>query len=130
YQILVANNGRIGIEKALEHIPDFILSDVMMPEKDGYQVCDTLKNDERTSHVPIILLTAKADAASRMSGLRRGADAYLSKPFNEEELLLQITVLLENRRRMAAHFSGALQTGTALSLNDPVLQEDIRIENA
>jgi CheY-like chemotaxis protein len=130
YQIVTAPNGRIGIEKAIEYIPDFIISDVMMPEKDGYEVCDTLKNDERTSHIPLILLTAKADVASRMSGLRRGADAYLSKPFDAEELLLQISVLLENRRRMAAHFSGTLQAGVLLTPGGPDLREDIRIENA
>ncbi|HLF63724.1 MAG TPA: ATP-binding protein, partial [Saprospiraceae bacterium] len=130
YQIEVAYNGKIGIEKALEHIPDFIISDVMMPEKDGYQVCDMLKNDERTSHIPIILLTAKADAASRMTGLRRGADAYLAKPFDVEELLVQITVLLDNRRRMAFHFSKALETGKVPIPKDPAITEAILIEDA
>ena len=105
YQLDVAYNGKIGIEKALENIPDLVISDVMMPEKDGYQVCDTLKNDERSSHIPIILLTAKADAASKMAGLRRGADAYLTKPFDKEELLLQLEVLAEKQKRLLAHFS-------------------------
>lgn len=105
YQLDIAENGRIGIEKALEHIPDLIISDVMMPEKDGYEVCDTLKNDERTSHIPIVLLTAKADSASRITGLRRGADAYLSKPFDPEELLVQLEMLLERQKRMIAYFS-------------------------
>lgn len=104
YHILVAHDGNTGIEIALEHIPDFIISDVMMPGKDGFQVLDALKNDERTSHIPIILLTAKADMVSRLSGLRRGADAYLAKPFDVEELLVQIAVLLENRKRMAIFF--------------------------
>jgi signal transduction histidine kinase/DNA-binding response OmpR family regulator/ligand-binding sensor domain-containing protein len=130
YQIGVAYNGKIGIEKALEHIPDFIISDVMMPEKDGYQVCDTLKNDERTSHIPIILLTAKADAASRIAGLRRGADAYLAKPFDVEELLVQISVLLDNRHRMANHFSKTLQVGQELPFEDISLPEEIHVEDA
>jgi signal transduction histidine kinase/DNA-binding response OmpR family regulator/ligand-binding sensor domain-containing protein len=131
YQISVAYNGKIGIDTALEQIPDFIISDVMMPEKDGYEVCNTLKNDERTSHIPIILLTAKADAASRMAGLSRGADAYLAKPFDVEELLVQINMLLENRRRMATHFSKTLQNGIVLPLTDTSLpHEAIHVEDA
>jgi len=130
YQLSVAYNGKIGIEKALENIPDIIISDVMMPEKDGYQVCDALKHDERTSHIPIILLTAKADAASRVAGLRRGADAYLAKPFDVTELLVQITMLLENRQRMATHFSKTIQTGAVPLLSDPAISEDIKFENA
>ncbi|MBK8565374.1 MAG: response regulator [Saprospiraceae bacterium] len=104
YSIAFAYNGRAGIEKALETVPDLIISDVMMPEKDGFEVCETLKNDERTSHVPIILLTAKADVESRIAGLKRGADAYLAKPFNQEELLVTVANLLETRRKLQARF--------------------------
>ena len=106
YHIQVAFNGKIGKEKALEHIPDLIISDVMMPEMDGYQLCDTLKNDERTSHIPIILLTAKADAASRIKGLKRGADAYLSKPFDKAELLVRLEKLMERQQKMREYFMG------------------------
>ncbi|MBC7774040.1 MAG: helix-turn-helix domain-containing protein, partial [Phycisphaerae bacterium] len=95
-----AYNGQAGIEKALETVPDLIVSDVMMPIKDGFEVVETLKNDERTSHIPIILLTAKADVQSRLTGLRRGADAYLSKPFHQEELLVTLENLLESRRKL------------------------------
>jgi signal transduction histidine kinase/DNA-binding response OmpR family regulator/streptogramin lyase len=107
YSLDFAYNGRAGIEKALETIPDLIVSDVMMPEKDGFEVCDFLKNDERTSHVPIILLTAKADTESRIAGLRRGADAYLAKPFHQEELLLTVANALESRKKMQARFAHA-----------------------
>ncbi|MCC6724909.1 MAG: response regulator, partial [Saprospiraceae bacterium] len=100
-----AYNGRAGIEKALESIPDLIVSDVMMPEKDGFEVVEALKNDERTSHIPIILLTAKADVESRLKGLRRGADAYLSKPFHQEELLVTVGNLLEMRKKLQAKYS-------------------------
>ena len=113
YQLDIAFNGRFGIEKALEIVPDLIISDVMMPEKDGYQVLETLKNDERTSHVPILLLTAKADAASKLAGLRLGADAYLPKPFEKAELMATLSMMLENRRRMAAHFAAGLQAPMA-----------------
>lgn len=105
YQLEFAYNGRAGIERALETVPDLVISDVMMPEKDGFEVCDFLKNDERTSHVPIVLLTAKADAASRLAGLRRGADAYLSKPFDAEELLVWLEKLLELRRLLRERYS-------------------------
>lgn len=100
YQLDFAYNGQAGIEKAIETVPDLIISDVMMPFKDGYEALETLKNDERTSHIPIVLLTAKADAQSRLAGLRRGADAYLAKPFNQEELLVTVANLLELRRKL------------------------------
>ncbi|MFK7775176.1 MAG: ATP-binding protein, partial [Saprospiraceae bacterium] len=105
YQIEVAYNGKIGIEKALETIPDLIISDVMMPEKDGFEVCDILKNDEKTSHIPLVLLTAKADSTSKIAGLKRGADAYLSKPFDKEELLVRLELLVERQKKMATYFS-------------------------
>lgn len=97
YQIVHAKNGAIGIENALELIPDLIISDVMMPLKDGFEVVQTLKSDERSSHIPIILLTAKADVASRLEGLERGADAYLAKPFHPPELQLRVKKLIELR---------------------------------
>jgi signal transduction histidine kinase/DNA-binding response OmpR family regulator/streptogramin lyase len=100
YRLEFAYNGRSGIEKALETVPGLIISDVMMPEKDGFEVCDTLKNDERTSHIPIILLTAKTGVESRIAGLRMGADAYLAKPFHREELLVTVQNLLEVRRKL------------------------------
>jgi signal transduction histidine kinase/DNA-binding response OmpR family regulator len=108
YRIDIARNGRIGVEKALTHIPDLVITDVMMPEIGGYEVCDLLKNDDKTSHIPIIILTAKADTASRLTGLRRGADVYLSKPFDVEELLVYIATLLSNQKRIAAYFAQKL----------------------
>ena len=105
YSLNFAYNGKIGIEKALAEIPDIILSDVMMPEKDGFEVCDTLKNDERTSHIPIVLLTAKADISSRIAGLRRGADAYLAKPFNLEELTVTLHQLIAIRAKLQARYA-------------------------
>ena len=70
----------------------------MMPEKDGFEVCKTLKADDRTSHIPIVLLTAKADIDSRIIGLERGADAYVSKPFNEKELVVRLEKLFDLRK--------------------------------
>lgn len=104
YVLDFAYDGQSGIEKALEMAPDLIISDVMMPGKNGFEVCDALKNDERSSHIPLVLLTAKADIDSRLAGLRRGADAYLAKPFHPEELLLTLNNLLELRRQMQARY--------------------------
>lgn len=106
YEVHTAPNGLLGIERALDLIPDLIVSDVMMPEKDGYEVCETLKKDERTSHVPIILLTARAVEADRITGLRMGADAYLMKPFNKEELFVRLENLLELRRELQQRYAG------------------------
>jgi len=119
YQLDFAYNGRAGIEKALEAIPDLIVSDVMMPEKDGFEVVEALKNDERTSHIPIILLTAKADVESRIKGLRRGADAYLSKPFHQEELLVTVGNLLEQRKKLQAKYSVISDFGFRISDSAP-----------
>ncbi len=104
YQIHLAMNGRIGVEMALELVPDLIVCDVMMPEMDGYEVCRILKQEERSSHIPIVMLTAKVDADSRLQGLRRGADAYLGKPFNPEELDLRLANLLQLRKQIQAYF--------------------------
>jgi len=100
YALDVAPDGITGIEAARRRIPDIILCDVMLPGQDGFTVTHTLKQDERTSHIPIILLTARADAASRRTGLRRGADAYLSKPFDREELRIRLQQLVALRRRL------------------------------
>jgi len=107
YRIASATDGQQGIEKAVEMIPDLVVSDVMMPEKDGFEVCETLKADERTSHIPIILLTARSGQAARIEGLSHGADAYLAKPFNKEELLVRMEKLIALRRQLQAHYERA-----------------------
>jgi YesN/AraC family two-component response regulator len=89
----------------LEKIPALIVCDLKMPNKDGYEVCDTLKKDVRTSHIPIVLLTAKSDEESRIEGLRHGADAYLAKPFNQEELFVRLEKLHELRLALQARYS-------------------------
>lgn len=112
YRIQKARNGLQGIQLAIEMIPDIIVSDVMMPEKDGYEVVERLKKDERTSHIPIILLTAKADLDSRLEGLERGADAYLSKPFEKKELEVRLRKLIELRQKMTVRYLAISPEGT------------------
>jgi signal transduction histidine kinase/DNA-binding response OmpR family regulator/streptogramin lyase len=124
YDITVAENGQIGIEKAVELIPDIIISDVMMPVKDGFAVTRFLKNDERTSHIPIILLTAKADAESRLAGLERGADAYLAKPFDKKELSLRLAKLIELRQKLQARYANFAPP------EQTAPDEDVKIEDA
>lgn len=108
YQIITANNGKIGYEKAIEIIPDLIISDVMMPVMDGFEACEKLKTDFRTDHIPIVMLTAKADMGSKISGLRHGADAYISKPFNRGELLAHIDNLIKIREKLKEKYSQSI----------------------
>ena len=105
YQVLTAENGIRGIEEATEHVPDIIVSDVMMPGKDGYQVCRELKNDFRTSHIPIVFLTARADTGSKITGLKQGADAWFTKPFNRKELMICLNNLLVQREMLRLKYS-------------------------
>ena len=117
YQIVEASNGQEGIKKATELIPDLVISDVMMPQKDGFEVTDFLKHDERTSHIPVILLTAKSTSESKIKGLKRGADAYLTKPFHTEELEVRIRKLIETRRLLQEKFSQKPVVKNRLSAN-------------
>ncbi len=127
YQILTSNNGKKGIEKAFETLPDIIISDVMMPVMDGFEVCNSLKKDERTSHIPIILLTAKATPEDKLVGLTHGADAYLIKPFEKEELIIRLNKLLEIRKTLQKKYSSTLISSQAHN-TVPENKEDSFIE--
>ena len=105
YQIIEAKNGKEGFQKATDLLPDLIISDVMMPEMDGYKLCTLIKTNELTSHIPVILLTAKADRESKLIGLETHADDYLSKPFDMDELKLIVRNRIEERRKMRERFS-------------------------
>ena len=105
YKILQASNATDGYNLAQEFIPDLIVSDIMMPGMDGFMFCEKIKNSKNTSHIPIILLTARADINDRITGLKGGADDYLTKPFNAEELRTRINNLIENRNALRQKFS-------------------------
>jgi YesN/AraC family two-component response regulator len=97
---------------AIAHVPDVILSDVMMPGKDGFQLCSLLKSDFRTNHIPIVLLTARADTQSRIAGLEHGADAYLTKPFHKKELIICLHNLLVQRETLRIKYSATVNDKT------------------
>ncbi len=105
YQIIEATDGQNGLEVAFETVPDIVVTDLMMPRLDGFSLCQQLKSDERTSHIPVILLTAKATLSDRLEGLELGADDYLQKPFSKDELLIRVKNLLQQRATLHQKFS-------------------------
>lgn len=107
YQVIVESNGELGIERAFEVIPDIVITDVMMPLKDGYEVCTALKKDLKTNHIPIVMLTAKAGDEMKNLGYSIGADAYIIKPFQPTELLLRIFRLLETRNAIISTYANS-----------------------
>lgn len=120
YQILTATDGEQGLEKAIKYVPDLVISDWMMPKMDGVTFCKGLRSDERTSHVPIIMLTAKADQESKIEGLEIGVDDYLMKPFNEKELRTRVGNLIKQRIALRTRFSNTLKLEpSSLSITPP-----------
>ena len=107
YSVIEASNGEEGILKAQENIPDIIITDVMMPKMDGYKFSKEIRKDEKTSHIPIIMLTAKAGLDDKIEGLETGIDAYLTKPFSAKELKVRIKNLIIQRKELRKRFSRA-----------------------
>ncbi|WP_456438437.1 response regulator [Psychroserpens sp.] len=121
YKIITAENGKQGLEVALVEIPDLILTDVMMPIMDGYELTQKLQEHDLTNHIPIIMLTSKAMQEDKIEGLTRGADAYLTKPFSKKELLLRIEKLIAKRKLLQEKYqvnSIVKKVATKKKIND------------
>ncbi|WP_339143985.1 response regulator [Croceitalea sp. MTPC5] len=129
YQIDFAIDGEEGLIKAISLVPDLILSDVMMPRKNGVELTQELKDHELTSHIPIILLTAKAGDENELTGIKSGADDYITKPFNSALLKSKMTNLIHNRKRMRARYSQEVilrPKDIAVTPSDQILLERIQ----
>lgn len=131
YNVREAQNGVQGLDMAIRKSPDLIISDVMMPEMDGFELCEKIKTDGRTSHIPIILLTARADESDKLSGLETGADDYIIKPFSAQELKIRVNNLIEQRKRLRETFSRKLDVDpseiTVTSMDREFLNRAIKI---
>ena len=111
YRVQYARNGDEGLEKVMELMPDLLITDLMMPGMDGYELCRQIRTSEISNHIPIIIISAKCEEHNRIEGLQAGADAYLYKPFNSDELNVRVEKLLEQRRLLREKYSLALNQG-------------------
>ncbi len=130
YRFTLCPNGKEGLKELLMNEYDVVVSDVMMPEMDGFTMLRMIKTNANVAHVPVIMLTSKADVANRLEGLERGADAFLAKPFDMEELHMVIDNLIQSRQRLKGKYSGAQQQADKVELpevkgNDELLMERI-----
>ena len=131
YNVIEAENGKKGLKKALEHIPDLIISDVVMPEMVGTELCAKIKENIKTSHIPVILLTSRSSLIYKIEGLENGADDYISKPFNLKEFKLRIKNLLDSTQRLKAKFSSddafSPEELTVSSLDEQLLKKAFKV---
>jgi signal transduction histidine kinase/ligand-binding sensor domain-containing protein/AraC-like DNA-binding protein len=123
YLVLTAEDGKSGLEYAFNHIPDMVVSDIMMPEMSGLELCAALKQDIRTSHIPVILLTAKTSTQDKTEGYQAGADSYITKPFSADLLKSRVVNLLNQRKKLAKQLVHSKMYKQTI-LNDSIQQLD------
>ncbi|MCH9028316.1 MAG: response regulator, partial [Bacteroidetes bacterium] len=130
YSVIQAMNGEDGIVEAQESIPDLIITDVMMPKMDGFEFSKKIRRNEKTSHIPIIMLTAKASLDDKIEGLETGVDAYLTKPFSTKELIARVSNLIHQREQLRKRFRGKTiirpSDVTAASIDQTFLEKVIK----
>ncbi len=124
---MTAGDGQAGFDIAVHFIPDIIISDITMPKMDGYTLTEKLKSDPRTDHIPVILLTARTAQEEKIKGLSAGADAYLTKPFNEEELKVRMDNLIERRRKLQSAFAGQKPLAKKEADQDPFMDKVLQL---
>ena len=122
FRVITSQNGRQGLQQAQEVIPDAVVTDIMMPEMDGFTLLQRLKQDERTNHIPVVLLTARVTKEDKIKGFVRGADAYVTKPFNKVELQMRLQQLLDTRKLLQSKYSVSIDDGAqSQQKEDPFL---------
>lgn len=114
YQVIEAADGKEGFDLAIKYIPDIVISDLMMPEMDGFEFCQALKTNEKTSHIPVVMLTAKATMEDRIEGFEIGADDYLVKPFNATEIKARVRNLIAVRETLKKHYAQSMIDGDVM----------------
>lgn len=124
YDVISAANGKLGVEKALQEIPDLIVCDVMMPELDGFGVMKILNKNSKVNHIPLIFLTAKAENSDFRKGMGLGADDYITKPFDDTELLESIEIRLEKSKRINAAFDNT-ESGLKTFISEAKAQKEL-----
>ena len=126
YYVNTYCDGKQALEAVVSDVPDLVISDIVMPEMDGFTLLKRLKNNTKTSHIPVVLLTSRNEQKLRVEGLEQGADAYIDKPFNIEELEARVTGLIENRNRLRGKYMGVQeQTDTVKHIELTGINEEM-----
>ena len=123
YRIYQATDGKSGLDMAIRNIPDLIITDVMMPGLNGYELCEKLKNDPRTNHIPVIIITALSESKDKIKGLEIGADDYITKPFNMAILQQRVENILTNRSKLKKHYDVKETIPNKIHFEDAFIQQ-------
>jgi DNA-binding NarL/FixJ family response regulator len=116
YEVITAENGREALEVLDQDVPDLIICDVMMPEMDGYALVEHVREDPRTNWIPVLFLSAKGQSQDKVKGLNKGADVYMVKPFEPEELVAQVESSLKQANRLIHHSGTGAEAGSTIQV--------------